>query len=65
MTLEIDEKMVASILDDMKRMSEDKASSGNPYGKLYSAYRKAYSDIGMYITFVNGAHVVAKSSEVG
>ncbi len=64
MTLDIDEKALAATLDGMKRMSEERASSGNPYARTYSDYLKAYSDIGLYITFVKGKHVVVKSSEM-
>ena len=45
-------------------MSEERTSSGNPYARTYSDYLKAYSDIGLYITFVGGKHVVVKSSEM-
>ena len=64
MTLEIDEKHLASNLDSMKRMSEAKDSQCNPYGKLYSDYIRAYSDIGLYVTFVDGHHVIAKCAEM-
>lgn len=64
MTLDIDEKVLATTLDNMKRMSEDRKSSGNPYSRIYSDYIAAYSAIGLYITVIDGRHVVAKSSEL-
>lgn len=64
MTLEIDERSIESTLDGMKRMSEDRKSASNPYSALYSDYIKAYSDIGLYITFLNGKHVVSKMSDM-
>ena len=64
MTIDIDEKLLAASLDGMKRIAEVKESSGNPYGRTYSDYLKAYSDIGLYISFSNGHHTVAKSAEL-
>lgn len=64
MTLEIDEKLLASSLDGMKILADSKESSGNPYVRMYSDYIKAYSEIGLYITQDRGHHVVVKSSEM-
>lgn len=64
MTIDIDENSLSAMLDGMKKMSESKASSGNAYGRTYSDYIKAYSNIGLYVTFVDGHHVVVKSSEM-
>lgn len=64
MTLEFDEKKFAATLDSMKRIAESKASSGNPYQRLYGDYLRAYSEIGLYITVIDGKHVISKSSEL-
>lgn len=64
MTLEIDEKFIAATLDGMKRISEARDSTGNPYGRIYADYLNAYSDLGLYITVIDGHHVVVKSSEM-
>lgn len=64
MTLEIDENKLGAVLDSMKRIAESKASSGNPYQRMYGDYLRAYSEIGLYITVIDGRHVVRKSSEL-
>jgi hypothetical protein len=64
MTLEIDERMLGAKMDGMKRLSEAKQSSNNPYERMYSDYINAYSDIGLYISTVDGRHVVAKSCDM-
>lgn len=64
MTIDIDEKFLAAMLDGMKKMADSKTSSGNPYVTKYSDYLNAYSDIGIYATVIDGHHVIAKSSEM-
>jgi hypothetical protein len=67
MTLEIDEKRIAANLDGIKKIADAKNSSqrgGDRYRQMYEDYIRAYSDIGLYITTVRGAHVVVKSEDL-
>lgn len=67
MTLEIDEKRIATNLDGIKKIADAKDSSksgGELYRRMYEDYLRAYSDIGLYITTVRGKHAVVKSDDM-
>ena len=67
MTIEINEKRITSNLDGIKKIADAKESSksgSSHYRQLYSDYLRAYSDIGLYITIIDGKHVIVKSDEL-
>lgn len=67
MTLEINEKRIAAMLDGIKKIADTKNASpsgGDRYRQMYEDYLRAYSGIGLYITTVRGNHAVVKSADM-
>ena len=67
MTLEIDEYRIATNLDGIRNiadMRESAPSTRERYLRMYEDYLRAYSDIGLYITTVDGSHVVIKVEDM-
>lgn len=67
MTIEIDEKRIAANLDGIKKFADSNESSKSgveKYRQIYGDYIRAYSDIGLYITIVNGRHAIVKNSDM-
>lgn len=64
MTIEFDETFLEHHLDGIKKIADKNDSKYNEYPKMYNDYIRAYSILGLYITTVNGKHVVKRMSDL-